>query len=77
MIFENHDDYSRHARAHLGIVPFECSECTYKANKIQDLTNHMMEKDHMTEKISGMKTRQTFADKVKDKVKNSRNTRKK
>ena len=73
MIFENHDDYSQHARAHLGIVPFKCSECTYKANKIQDLTNHMIEKNHMTEKIPGMKTRSTFADKVK----NSLNTRRK
>ena len=76
MIFPNDDDLSQHALAHLGLVPFECTECSYKTNKIEDLTKHMIEKNHMMEKIQGMdgsrKTRSTFADKLK----NPRNRRK-
>ena len=76
MIFPNHDDLSQHTQAHLGIVAFKCTECSYKTNKIEDLTNHMIGKNHMMEKIKGMdgsrETRSTFADKLK----NSRNRRK-
>ena len=76
LIFTTHDDFSQHAQAHLGIVPYKCSDCDYKTNKIEALTNHMTEKNHMMEKILGMKgmtTRQTFAEKVKN---NSRRRRK-
>ena len=74
--FTNHDDLSQHAQAHLGIVPFKCSDCDYKTNKIESLTNHMADKDHMLDKILGTNgkiTRSTFAEKVKN---NSRGRRK-
>ena len=76
LTFTNHDDLSQHAQAHLGKVPFKCSDCDYKTNKIEALTNHMAEKYHMMDKIlgmNGMKLRSTFAEKVK---KNPRGRRK-
>ena len=76
IIFQNHDDISQHAQAHLGLVPFKCTECSYKTQKIEVFTKHMIEKNHMMDKIQGMdgsrKTRQTFAETVK----NTRNRRK-
>ena len=67
LTFSNHDDLSQHSQAHLGIVPFKCSDCEYKNNKIEALTNHMAEKKHMMDTIpgtNGRKTRQTYAEKL-------------
>ena len=68
LTFTHHDDLNQHTQAHLGTIPFKCSDCDYKTNKIETLIKHMSEKNHMMDKVlgmNGMPTRSTFAEKVK------------
>ena len=67
--FTTDENLSQHTEAHEGLIPFKCSECSYKCDTIKGLTKHMTDKSHtqsLTQNNQGNKTSPTFADKVKN-----------